>query len=104
MISIARRSTSHADERSLPHIVEMRLPSTGFEHRLRLDMEEFHRSHNIQIRFGQQYRRGGTEYCRWCFDDATIASLFHARFGGERLNIASDLKRKRTHKIKPCLR
>lgn len=87
-----RASAGHINEGNLPHIVEMRLPSAGFAHRLRLDMQKFHQLHNIQVRFGQQQRRGKVEYCRWCFEDAALADLFQARFGGERLTITSEPK------------
>jgi hypothetical protein len=74
-----------ANERDLPHIVEMEVPPEGFAHPARAAMEEFHRSHRIRARFGRRMRRDGKEYCRWCFADEAVADLFHSSFGGARI-------------------
>ncbi len=78
-------SAARANERDQPHIVEMVIPAEGFAHDMRIAMDGFHRMHNIRARFGRHFRRGGKEYCRWCFADAFVADLFRIRFGGERL-------------------
>ncbi len=86
-MSFVRNNGSAAltNERQCPHIVEMKLPHGGFAHRLRMDIEEFHRSRNIRARFGRRQRREREEFCRWCFADASDADQFHVRFGGVRL-------------------
>ena len=80
-------SAAQTNEYQLPYIVEMELPRDGFDHRLRRNMEEFHRSHDIRARFGRRQRRKDGEFCRWCFAEASQADLFQARFGGTRLAI-----------------
>jgi hypothetical protein len=74
-----------ANERDLPHMVEMEVPAEGFAHSMRAAMEEFHRANKIRARFGRRLRRDGKEYCRWCFAGESLADLFHSRFGGARL-------------------
>jgi hypothetical protein len=72
-------------ERDLPHIVEIELPSTGLNTQMNREMATFHRSHDIQPRFGRRRTQAGKHYCRWCFLDPAVADLFRERFGGERV-------------------
>ena len=72
-------------ERDLPHIVEIELPSTGLNTQVNREMATFHRSHDIQPRFGRRRTQAGKLYCRWCFLDSGVADLFRERFGGERV-------------------
>ncbi len=45
-------------------------------------MAAFHRSHDIEPRFGWTTNRHNQLYCRWCFSDPAIADAFRERFGG----------------------
>jgi hypothetical protein len=72
-------------ERDLPHIVEIELPSTGLNTQMNREMATFHRSHDIQPRFGRRRTQARKLYCRWCFLDSGVADLFRERFGGERV-------------------
>lgn len=86
-IPAARRN-----ENEFPHIVEMPLPSEGFDYRLRRQMEEFHSSRKIKARFGVRSRHRGQEYCRWCFADQKYADEFQERFGGKRLTAKTSME------------
>lgn len=85
-------ATARANEREMPHIVEMEVPQRGFAHDERKAIEEFHRSRKIRARFGRHSRRDGKEYCRWCFAEADQADLFHGTFGGTRLPLSAGEK------------
>jgi len=90
-VSKTGSSGALANERDLPHMVEMEVPVEGFAHSLRAAMEEFHHANKIRARFGRRLRRDGKEYCRWCFADESLADLFHSRFGGARLTVDSNV-------------
>jgi len=55
---MARRSgKAPTNERDFPHIVEIALPVNGFNIRLSREMAAFHRSHDIEPRFGRTTNR-----------------------------------------------
>ena len=82
-----RGGKAPANERDFPHIVEIALPVNGFNFRLSREMAAFHRSHDIETRFGRTTNRHNQLYCRWCFSDPSVADAFRQRFGGARLTI-----------------
>ena len=69
---------SNKIERRLPHIVEIAIPPLGLDAKTSRAMLDFHRSRNIQVRFGHAIKN----VCRWCFSDAATAEAFKEQFSG----------------------
>jgi hypothetical protein len=61
-----------------PHIIEMTIPPFGLDPQTSREIVDFHRSRNIQVRFGH----GVKNLSRWCFSDAPTAEAFKEQFGG----------------------
>jgi hypothetical protein len=55
-------------------------------------MLDFHRSRNIQVRFGHAIKN----VCRWCFSDAATAEAFKEQFGGDYVPRRNKTRVKRT--------
>jgi len=69
---------SNKIERRLPYIVEIAIPPLGLDTQTSRAMLDFHRSRNIQVRFGNSFKN----ICRWCFSDGATAEAFKEEFGG----------------------
>jgi len=79
--------TARMNERALPHVVDLAQPEGGFGSTLEA-IDAFHREHSITLRRGRRQRRNDQEFARWCFITPELADDFHARFGGERIDLA----------------
>jgi hypothetical protein len=62
-----------------PHIIEMTIPPFGLDPQTSREIVDFHRSRNIQVRFGHAIKN----VCRWCFSDAATAEAFKEQFNGK---------------------
>ena len=69
---------SNKIERRLPYIVEIAVPALGLDPQTSRAILDFHRSRNIQVRFGHAIKN----VCRWCFSDAATAEAFKEQFSG----------------------
>lgn len=69
-------SKSNKIERRLSYIVEIAIPPLGIDTQTSRAMLDFHRSRNIQVRFGHAIKN----VCRWCFSDAATAEAFKEQF------------------------
>lgn len=75
--------TSKRIDREYPHQVEIAIPKGGLGDRIQA-MDEFCRRHGLP--FKTRALRGPPEAARWCFATPAAADVFHAEFGGERVN------------------
>jgi len=73
--------TSKARERVFPHIVEIAVPLDGLGSRLD-DMHAWNLEHGIKIRT-RMVSKSGSNYVRWCFLTASVATAFVRKFGGK---------------------
>ena len=85
---------SNKIERRLPHIVEIAIPPLGLDAKTSRAMLDFHRSRNIQVRFGHAIKN----VCRWCFSDAATAEAFKEQFSG---NYAAQRNKTRVKRTMP---
>jgi len=85
---------SNKIERRLPHIVEIAIPLLGLDAQTSRAMLDFHRSRNIQVRFGLAIKN----VCRWCFSDAATAEAFKEQFSG---NYAAQRNKTRVKRTMP---
>ena len=67
--------TAAMNERDLPHIVELPLPSGGFRSQSD-DMLTFHRARGIEPRRGLGWHNDDEYYVRYCFADPAHADAF----------------------------
>jgi hypothetical protein len=84
---LARRkgeTTGRRNERDYPHIVELAVPSSGFQSKSD-EILAFHRELGIELRRGSGRNDDGQFYVRYCFTDPAHADAFRHRFGGARL-------------------
>ena len=65
-------------DRRFPHIIEMATPPHGLDAKTSRSIVDFHRSRNIQVRFGHAIKN----LCRWCFSERATAEAFKEQFGG----------------------
>jgi hypothetical protein len=65
-------------ERVFSHIIEIVIPPHGLDAQTSREIVDFHRSRNIQVRFGYAIKN----VCRWCFSDAATAHAFKKQFSG----------------------
>ena len=61
------------------HVVEIAIPPRGLDPQTSRSIVDFHRSRNIQVRFGNSLKN----ICRWCFSDGATAEAFKEEFGGK---------------------
>jgi hypothetical protein len=66
-------------EYRFPHVVEIAIPPLGLDSQTSREIVDFHRSRNIQVRFGHAIKN----VCRWCFSDAATAEAFKEQFNGK---------------------
>jgi hypothetical protein len=64
--------------RRFPHIIEIGIPPRGLDAQTSRSILDFHRSRNIQVRFGHAIKN----MCRWCFSERVTAEAFKEQFGG----------------------
>jgi hypothetical protein len=64
--------------RRFPHIIEITIPPLGLDPQTSREIVDFHRSRNIQVRFGHAIKN----VCRWCFSEAATAEAFKEQFRG----------------------
>jgi hypothetical protein len=83
---------SNKIERRLPYIVEIAIPPLGLDTQTSRAMLDFHRSRNIQVRFGNSFKN----ICRWCFSDAATAEAFKEQFSGKYVAKRNKTRGKRT--------
>jgi hypothetical protein len=76
--------TARMNERDLPNIVELALPSGGFGRALDA-MYEFHRLRGIQKPAGSPSAARRTRVRQMCFASVIDADDFAQQFGGERV-------------------
>jgi hypothetical protein len=80
------RINTKETERRYPHIVELRVPLSGFGTKLN-DMHTWHSTRGIQSQRGSGRYHEGRHYVRWCFADPKDAKDFQAAFGGELISL-----------------
>jgi uncharacterized membrane protein len=68
-------------ERQFIHIVEVAIPPHGLDPQTSRSIINFHRSRNIQVRYGHAIKN----FCRWCFSDAATAEAFQKQFSGKKV-------------------
>jgi hypothetical protein len=73
------RKFAHITEHRFPHIVEIVISPLGLDPQTSREIVDFHRSRNIQVRFGHAIKN----VCRWCFSDAATAEAFKEQFNGK---------------------
>ena len=83
---------SNKIERRFPYIVEIAIPPLGLDTLTSRAMLDFHRTRNIQVRFGHAIKN----ICRWCFSDATTAEAFKEQFSGNYVAKRNKTRVKRT--------
>ena len=92
-----REITGLANERDLPHLVQLAVPPEGFRGAF-LEFDAFHRERRIPVRRGRSGREAEQLYIRFCFPDAATADAFRDRFGGECLTHAPEKPTPRTQR------
>jgi hypothetical protein len=60
------------------YVVEIAISPRGLDPQTSRSIVDFHRSRNIQVRFGKSLKN----ICRWCFSDGATAEAFKEEFGG----------------------
>ena len=85
------RRSPHITEHLFPHIIAIEIPAHGLDRQTSQAILDFHRSRNIQVRFG----RATKNVCRWCFSKRLLAEAFKEQFGGTNVvkNRKATLKR-----------
>ena len=73
-----RMAKGRKTERVFSHIIEIVIPPHGLDAQTSREIVDFHRSRNIQVRFGYAIKN----VCRWCFSDAATAHAFKEQFSG----------------------
>jgi len=66
------------NERRFPHIIQIATSPHGLDAKTSRSILDFHRSRNIQVRFGHAIKN----LCRWCFSERATAAAFKEQFGG----------------------
>jgi hypothetical protein len=64
-------------------IVELAVDTGKLKVELSRRMLHFHKSRNIQVRYGRRIIRETQIYFRWCFSDSATARAFIEQFGGK---------------------
>ena len=72
------------NEIKYPYVVELAAVSDGLDVELSRRIMQFHKSRNIQLRYGRRINtKRGKTYYRWRFSDLSIARSFAEQFGGD---------------------
>jgi hypothetical protein len=76
VVAVTKRALINEDR--FQYIIEIAVPPKGLDAQTSRSIIDFHRSRNIQVRFGH----GLKNLSRWCFSDGAVAEDFKEQFGG----------------------
>jgi hypothetical protein len=76
------RGKGLTNERRYPYIVELAVTADRLDVGLSRQIINFHKSLQIELRFGRRILRDQQNYQRWCFSDLATARAFIDQFGG----------------------
>ena len=82
MKSVQRVNRLLTNERTHPYWVDISVAAVGLDVPLNRQIINFHKSRQLQLRYGRIILRGGQSYYRWCFADLMTALAFVEQFGG----------------------